>query len=381
MKTKVFVLFIGFIGLLLVVGASAQEVVKHPNQIVVLGEQEKAPLAQEPQKPIEQQKTILIETPLKSEAEFQKTEEELQKKFEEDLAKYGEWVDEDRYGKVWIPNDAKKKDWKPYQDGKWRDLDDNCRHWFSYEPYGYIVYHFGRWQWSPIFGWYWVPGYVWGPAWVYWAWSGPWAYWMPMCVDGFDGWYFRTHYDRYYGRSNSRFWSVVKKDQLKNPNLRQTINATKQTNAIQIASNQLQPNINSTSTLQQSNPRIQQAATKSFSSRINQNRPDQTRVSASAQPNRSKKYLSGLADSPWGNDSRTKNQSGQPGVSRGSGFIRRGFINRQPAARPSSPGQTVSRPQSGQPAVRSSGASRPTAARTTAPRTTSAPRGGAVRRK
>ncbi|MDR1841030.1 MAG: hypothetical protein LBQ86_03800 [Holophagales bacterium] len=40
--------------------------------------------------------------------------------------------------------------------------------WVSYDPLGYVTHHYGRWGWSSIHGWYWIPGVFYSPAWVVW---------------------------------------------------------------------------------------------------------------------------------------------------------------------------------------------------------------------
>jgi hypothetical protein len=52
--------------------------------------------------------------------------------------------------------------------------------WASDEPFGWAVYHYGRWAYSPAVGWMWVPGRVWAPAWVSWRWNDGYAAWCPM---------------------------------------------------------------------------------------------------------------------------------------------------------------------------------------------------------
>ena len=43
----------------------------------------------------------------------------------------------------------------------------------SDEPYGWVVYHYGRWVWTDRWGWMWVAGYDWAPpAWVEWCYGG-----------------------------------------------------------------------------------------------------------------------------------------------------------------------------------------------------------------
>jgi hypothetical protein len=89
------------------------------------------------------------------------------------LAPYGTWVDDGTYGQVWEP--TTDQDWQPYVDGSWDWTGDGWT-WDSDEPWAWTL-HYGRWVLSPTFGWVWVPGDVWGPAWVDWF-SG----------DGFVGW-------------------------------------------------------------------------------------------------------------------------------------------------------------------------------------------------
>ncbi|TMB58616.1 MAG: hypothetical protein E6J60_03595 [Deltaproteobacteria bacterium] len=82
-------------------------------------------------------------------------------------------MDDGSYGHVWQP--AVGEEWQPYVDGSWAWTGDGWT-WESDEPWGWTL-HYGRWALSPAFGWVWVPGDVWGPAWVDWF-SG----------DGFVGW-------------------------------------------------------------------------------------------------------------------------------------------------------------------------------------------------
>jgi hypothetical protein len=52
--------------------------------------------------------------------------------------------------------------------------------WVSNEPFGDIVYHYGRWVYDTNEGWLWVPGYVWGPGWVAWRDTGEYVGWFPL---------------------------------------------------------------------------------------------------------------------------------------------------------------------------------------------------------
>jgi hypothetical protein len=52
--------------------------------------------------------------------------------------------------------------------------------WASNEPFGWATYHYGRWAWDSRFGWLWVPGTIWGPAWVSWQYGGGYVGWAPL---------------------------------------------------------------------------------------------------------------------------------------------------------------------------------------------------------
>ena len=52
--------------------------------------------------------------------------------------------------------------------------------WASDESFGWAVYHYGRWGWSPAVGWMWVPGSIWAPAWVSWRYGGGYIGWAPL---------------------------------------------------------------------------------------------------------------------------------------------------------------------------------------------------------
>jgi len=82
------------------------------------------------------------------------------------------------YGYVWIPRHMGYQ-WRPYSDGHWVMTDDGWT-WIANEEWGSIPFHYGRWGYDDGFGWYWVPGTVWGPAWVSWRWSDQYAGWAPL---------------------------------------------------------------------------------------------------------------------------------------------------------------------------------------------------------
>ena len=98
--------------------------------------------------------------------------------FYDNLAPYGQWIYDPEYGNVWVPNED--GDFRPYGSrGHWV-MTDYGNTWVSEDPWGWAVYHYGRWTYNPYYGWIWVPGYEWAPAWVSWRYGGGYAGWAPM---------------------------------------------------------------------------------------------------------------------------------------------------------------------------------------------------------
>ena len=98
--------------------------------------------------------------------------------FYDDLAQYGDWVERPRYGWVWQPR-VERSSWRPYEDGHWAWTDEGWT-WISEEPYGWATYHYGRWYDDPDYGWEWVPGDEYAPAWVSWQESDDYVGWAPL---------------------------------------------------------------------------------------------------------------------------------------------------------------------------------------------------------
>lgn len=100
--------------------------------------------------------------------------------------RYGEWMYDDYFGYVWRPyyNDHYPwGTWAPYYAGRWSNYNGQM-FWVPTEPWGWIPYHLGVWQWDNKKGWYWIPGSAFAPAWVDWAFFGgsfwawrPWSMW------------------------------------------------------------------------------------------------------------------------------------------------------------------------------------------------------------
>ena len=99
--------------------------------------------------------------------------------FYDELTPFGEWHDTASYGTVWQPAVARNTEWRPYTDGTWAVADEGWT-WVSNEPFGAICYHYGRWALLVDFGWVWVPGLEWAPAWVAWRADDQFAGWAPL---------------------------------------------------------------------------------------------------------------------------------------------------------------------------------------------------------
>jgi len=93
------------------------------------------------------------------------------------LSDYGEWVEIPRFGVVWQPYVV--PDWEPFFHGHWGWTNDGWA-WISYEPFGWLVYHYGYWYHRPHIGWFWVPGRIWSPARVQWYAYGDYCAWAPL---------------------------------------------------------------------------------------------------------------------------------------------------------------------------------------------------------
>jgi hypothetical protein len=98
--------------------------------------------------------------------------------FYDDLASYGHWIQRPSYGWVWTPRVAARS-WRPYEDGHWVWTDLGWT-WASNEPFGWATYHYGRWYDDPDYGWEWVPGNQWAPAWVDWQAGNDYVGWAPL---------------------------------------------------------------------------------------------------------------------------------------------------------------------------------------------------------
>ena len=98
--------------------------------------------------------------------------------FYDELAPYGQWTQNPNYGSVWIPNAG--PDFQPYAtNGHWI-VTEFGNTWVSDYPWGWAPFHYGRWYYDNYYGWAWVPGPDWGPAWVSWRSGGGYYGWAPL---------------------------------------------------------------------------------------------------------------------------------------------------------------------------------------------------------
>jgi hypothetical protein len=97
--------------------------------------------------------------------------------FYDELEPYGRWVD-CSYGDCWVPSRI-SRGWQPYSNGEWVYTEYGWT-WMSADPWGDNPYHYGTWVYTHRYGWAWVPGTVWAPAWVTWSYSNNYVGWAPL---------------------------------------------------------------------------------------------------------------------------------------------------------------------------------------------------------
>jgi hypothetical protein len=113
--------------------------------------------------------------------------------YDDELAANGTWQYVSAYNSwAWRPRVG--SGWRPYYYGDWVNGPSGCLVWASYEPWGWVPYHYGRWAYDAFYGWVWLPGLSYAPAWVYWMYGPSYVGWAPM------GWYdcFGPYYDWAY---------------------------------------------------------------------------------------------------------------------------------------------------------------------------------------
>lgn len=98
--------------------------------------------------------------------------------FYTELSPYGTWIELDYGTVVWRPT-VMRVDWAPYSYGRWIWTSSGW-YWDSYDPFGYIVFHYGRWYYDDYYGWIWIPDNEWAPAWVEWRYDNDYIGWAPL---------------------------------------------------------------------------------------------------------------------------------------------------------------------------------------------------------
>ncbi|MBI1946806.1 MAG: hypothetical protein HYS27_14010 [Deltaproteobacteria bacterium] len=100
--------------------------------------------------------------------------------FYEPLSPYGRWAHTPLYGMVFIPSAAVVgAGFRPYTHGHWEQTEWGWT-WVDHHPFGWATGHYGRWYFDSSYGWVWVPGTAWAPAWVSWRTGGGYVGWAPM---------------------------------------------------------------------------------------------------------------------------------------------------------------------------------------------------------
>jgi uncharacterized protein DUF6600 len=97
------------------------------------------------------------------------------------LSGFGQWIEEAPYGECWKPSVIAS--WNPLENGRWIRTQYGLT-WFSYEPFGWIVYHYGNWVLTASNGWLWIPGYQWSAANVRWIQFNDYAGWAAAPPSG-----------------------------------------------------------------------------------------------------------------------------------------------------------------------------------------------------
>jgi hypothetical protein len=118
-----------------------------------------------------------------------------------ELNNYGDWIQISPYGNAWQPYVV--NDWMPFENGHWVFADGNWT-WISYEPFGWIVYHYGYWYDDPFYGWVWLPSDdAWSPARVSWIDYDDYIGWAPLPPPGIN-------YGNPWERNEYHYWHVVR---------------------------------------------------------------------------------------------------------------------------------------------------------------------------
>lgn len=148
--------------------------------------------------------------------------------FYDELSPYGQWVEYQNYGYVWIPDVG--NDFEPYSTAGHWVMTDYGWTWLSDYDWGWAPFHYGRWNFDNFYGWFWVPDNEWGPAWVTWRSADGYYGWSPME----SGLSISLSFGRPYNRQNDH-WTFVRNGDIDRPDISQYY--TNQTDRNRIISN------------------------------------------------------------------------------------------------------------------------------------------------
>ncbi len=126
--------------------------------------------------------------------------------FYSSLGSYGDWLHVSGGVYAWRPN-RMHEGWRPYSYGRWVWTDDGW-FWASDEPWGWATYHYGRWYYDDDYGWVWIPGYEWAPAWVEWRYGEGCVGWAPLSPYAVFSAGWGVHYMERWSTPAS-YWSFV----------------------------------------------------------------------------------------------------------------------------------------------------------------------------
>jgi hypothetical protein len=126
--------------------------------------------------------------------------------FYSSLSPLGEWVVVAEGTYAWRPLNV-EADWRPYLHGQWL-WSDRGWYWWSDEPWGWATYHYGRWYYDESYGWLWVPGFEWAPAWVEWRYGDECIGWAPLGPYAMFQAGVGIHYSRFWVTPH-RYWVFV----------------------------------------------------------------------------------------------------------------------------------------------------------------------------
>jgi hypothetical protein len=98
--------------------------------------------------------------------------------FYDGLAPYGQWIYDQQFGYVWMPNVG--PDFRPYYTNGYWAMTQYGNTWVSNYDWGWATFHYGRWTFDNYYGWLWIPDTQWAPAWVSWRSNYNYYGWAPM---------------------------------------------------------------------------------------------------------------------------------------------------------------------------------------------------------